>query len=46
MTPAHMLAAAGVLATVYGLVRNQSVFSLAGVGAVVWAMLMFPPPPG
>lgn len=44
MTLPQAIAGIGVLVTAYGLMKNQFVFSLAGFGIVICAVLMTPPP--
>jgi hypothetical protein len=46
MTLPQVVAGIGVLVTAYGLLKNQTVFSLSGFGIVLCTVLMTPPPGG
>ncbi len=44
MTLSHVVGGIGVAVSAYGLLKNQTVFSLSGLGIVIFAILMNPPP--
>lgn len=46
MTLPQAIAGIGVLVTAYGLMKNQTVYSLSGFGIVLVTVLMTPPTVG